>query len=224
MRARVLLDCRFQKGAGPNVATRYLLDHLMRLNTSYDFVILQHRSQPFPDYAGVPKVFVPSRRPAAEFAWVQAALPAVLARYRIDVCHSLKHVGPLFTRVPTILHVHEVNHFSREGGRGFDLDLVHAIYWSRVLVWGLRRASHVVTLTAQSKQVLTEHVGIPEHKITVVPYGLGPVFRILDDERGMADCRRRYGLPDRYILCVGNICPQENYVSVVKMLAALRAR
>ena len=108
---RILLDCRFQEGAGPNVQSRYLLEHLIRLNTEHEFVILQHEGQPLPEYAGLKKITVPTKLPVLEFLWVQIYLPRLLRRDEIDIYHSLKHVGPLFTTVPTIMHVREVGHF-----------------------------------------------------------------------------------------------------------------
>ena len=107
--------------------SRYLIDHLLGAETKYEFIILQHKGQPLPDYPGIMKIFVPTRFAPLEFLWVQIFLPILLRRYKVDVCHSLKHVGPLFTSVPTIIHVREVGHFFQEGQKAFQLNLVMKI-------------------------------------------------------------------------------------------------
>lgn len=219
---KILLDCRFKKGAGPNVATRYLLDSMVKLNTDHDFVILQHKNQPLPDYPGINKVMVPSRNPFLEFLWVQCCLPRLLKQYDIDVCHSLKHIGPLFTRVPTVLHVHEINHLTPQGKKGFQVDLAHKIYWNHILLWGLKRATRIIAITNQCKAVITQKLGIPKPKVNVIYYGIGKKFRVIQDQKTIDECRHRYNLPEKYILCVGNVCPQENYPAAVKMFAKLK--
>ncbi|NEQ79531.1 MAG: glycosyltransferase family 4 protein [Moorea sp. SIO2I5] len=219
---RILLDCRFQKGAGPNVATRYLLDELIKLNNEHELIILQHKGQPLPEYPNVKKMFVPFRNPLLELFWIQFWLPLLIKLNSIDICHSLKHIGPLFTNVPTILHVHEVGHFFPEGQEGFQLSLANKIYWTQILVWAMKQATHIIGTSQQCKTVISQKIGIPEDKVSIVPYGVSHKFRPIQDLEVILDCKHRYNLPEQYILCVGNICPQENYDTVVKMLAKLR--
>lgn len=108
---KILLDCRFQKGAGPNVTALYLVDHLVKLNTKHEFVIIQHQGQPIPDYSGIKKIMVPSHNRLFEFSWVQTKMSRLLKQNSIDLCHSLKHVAPLYASVPTILDLREVGYF-----------------------------------------------------------------------------------------------------------------
>lgn len=221
---RILLDCRFQKGAGPNVQSRYLLDHLLTLNTEYEFVILRHRKQALPDYPGVDTIYVPTTVSILEFLWVQVCLPRLLRRHRIDICHSLKHIGPLFATVPTIIHVREVGHFFPEGQRAFRLSLPMKLYWNHVLVWSMKRATHVFGNSQECVDVPRQKFGIPERKTSVLNNGLDKKFRVIDDPAAVNERRARYALPRDYILCVGNLYPHKNYDTVVKMLARLKAR
>lgn len=219
---RILLDCRFQKGAGPNVTTRYLLDYMLQHNTNHEFVILQHQGQPLPDYPGVVKITVPARNPLLEFLWVQVYLPRILQQYKIDMCHSLKHVGPLFTSVPTILHVREVGHFLPEGQEAFRFNLASKLYWNHILVWGVKRATHVVAISEECKDGLIAKCGVSDRKITVNYHGVDKKFRPIDDAAAIAARRRRYSLPEQYILCVSSPYPHKNYDTVIKMFAKLR--
>lgn len=218
---KILLDCRFQKGAGPNVTARYMIDHLVKLNTKHEFVILQHQGQPIPDYSGIKKIMVPSRNRLVEFSWVQTKLPRLLKQNTIDLCHSLKHVGPLYTSIPTILHLREVGHFFPEGQKAFKLNLPNKIYWNHILVWGLKRATHIIGVSYDCKKVITQKFGIPEDKVSVVYQGLDSKFKVIPDSEIIAKRLCHYNLPKKYILCVGNLYPHKNYETVVKMFAKL---
>ena len=203
---------------------RYLIDHLLKLNTKHEFVILQHRGQALPDHPQVKKIIVPSRNRLLEFLWVQFHLNKLLQDYAIDIYHSLKHVGPLFTSVPTVLFVHEIRHFVPGGQEGFEPDLVNKVYWKYILRWGLKRATHIISNSHMCKKVITQRLGIPEQKVTVIYWGLDQKFRVIQDSTSIAECRRRYNLPEKYILCVGNFYYHKNYDTVVKMYAKLRAQ
>lgn len=219
---RILLDCRFQKGAGPNVTMRYMIDNLVKLNKEHELVIIQHKGQPLPDYPGIKKILVPLKNPFFEFFWVQLIVPGLLKRNEVDVCHSLKHVGPLFTSVPTILHLRETMHFLPEGRAAVRTDLPNKIYWNYILVLGLKRATHIVGVSDECRKVITKKLGIPESKVSTVYQGLNSDFNVNINYEGINECRKRYNLPERYILCVGNFYHHKNYNTVIKMFRKLR--
>ncbi|NEP49253.1 MAG: glycosyltransferase family 4 protein [Moorea sp. SIO3C2] len=221
---KILLDCRFKKGAGPNVATVYMLDELIRLNTKHKFIVLQNPNQSLPEYPGVEKLVVPVKNNFLEFLWVQFYLPKLLDKLNIDIYHSLKHVSPLFAKIPTIEYIHEVGHFFSEGLEAFNLSLANRIYHYHLKGWSMKRATHIIGTSQQCEKVLHQKLGIPKEKISTIRYGLDKKFRVIDDRGEIVECCKRYGLPENYILCVGNICAQENYDTVIKMYGKLRSQ
>lgn len=103
-------------------------------------------------------------------AWEQRALPAALARDRLDVFFSPGYTAPLFTRIPTVVAVHDVSFaahpewFSlREG-------------WRRrtITKWAARRAQVVITISHFSRRELIDRLGVAAEKIQVIPPGVDP--------------------------------------------------
>lgn len=219
---RILLDCRFKKGAGPNIVTQYILDALIKLNMTHKFVILQNSNQALPDYPGIRKVIVPFKNNLLAFLWVQFYLPILLTKLNIDVYHSLKHFGPLFSAIPRIEYVHEVGHFFPEGLKAFKLNLFNRIYLYHLQIWSLKRATHIIGVSQQCKDVITQKFGIPDKRMSVIYCGLDKKFRPISDQSAVLKCCEKYGIFQDYILCVGNICAQENYDNVIKMYSRLR--
>ena len=216
---RILLDCRYQLGAGPNITSNYLIDELLRGDSRHQYLILQHENQSLPEYHGVKKILVPTRKRWAEFLWVQFVLPWVLKRERIDLYHSLKHFGPLFTSVPVVLPVRAVSQFL-EGMQ--ELSVVDRFYWRHVgrLAWG--RATHIIAVSGVCRDVLVGQVGITESKIQIVHHGVHEKFRPVPSTDMPTGFLRKIGLDRPFFLCVGNPYPHKKYDTAVEALWRLR--
>lgn len=93
---------------------------------------------------------------------------------------------------------------------------------SRVLWWRFqyrilqKRADLFLAISEFTKRELTEILKIPEWKIEVVPCACGTNFRPVTDEVALADLRRKYALPERFILFVGNFNPRKNLERLIK--------
>ncbi|MBN1136319.1 MAG: glycosyltransferase family 4 protein, partial [Anaerolineae bacterium] len=84
-----------------------------------------------------------------------------------------------------------------------------------------RRASAVITVSECSKRDIVAHYGLDPDKVTVIYEAAGPEFgpaSPADQQR----VRRRYGLPDQFLVHVGVIEPRKNLVRLVEALQRLR--
>ena len=84
-----------------------------------------------------------------------------------------------------------------------------------------RVADVVVAISEQTKRDLVELMGIPEEKIKVVYQSCDPIFWEHKGVQGCKEVRERYGLPERYIICVGTVEERKNQATVVRALAQL---
>jgi glycosyltransferase involved in cell wall biosynthesis len=91
-----------------------------------------------------------------------------------------------------------------------------------VLVWGLKKATHIVGVTQQCKTVIHEKFGIPNHKITVNYHGIHEKFKAAHDCKTTEKVLKRYNLTGKYIIGVSNVVPHENFDTVVRTLHSLR--
>jgi alpha-1,3-rhamnosyl/mannosyltransferase len=63
--------------------------------------------------------------------------------------------------------------------------------------------------------------GVPAERCDVIPHGVEPEFGQPVDETIREAVRRRYGLPDRYLLQVGTVQPRKNYETTLRALARI---
>ena len=85
-----------------------------------------------------------------------------------------------------------------------------------------RVADVVVAISEQTKRDLTEMMHVPESKIRVVYQSCDPIFWA-DSPADTDAVRAKYGLPPRYILCVGTVEERKNQATAVRALAQLPA-
>ena len=87
---------------------------------------------------------------------------------------------------------------------------------SRVLWWRLqyrylkRRAAHYFAISQYTKRDIQELLHIPEEKITVLYDACSQAMHPVTDQAEFKSLRDRYGLPERFVLFVGNSNPRKN--------------
>jgi glycosyltransferase involved in cell wall biosynthesis len=92
-----------------------------------------------------------------------------------------------------------------------------------------RVADVVVAISEQTKRDLVELMGIEEEKIRVVYQSCDSAFwgvkgseeGVKGSERTNVEVREKYGLPERYILCVGTLEERKNQMRVIEAMKRL---
>ena len=101
------------------------------------------------------------------------------------------------------------------------LSVVKRAIYEITIRLSIRNASIVITHSESARADITKFFGASESKIRVIPLGVEERFRPHED-REKAEFRDRHGLPDRFILYVGNHKPHKNVPSLVDALSRIR--
>lgn len=141
-------------------------------------------------------------RPVLHETWHALRRPLVeQATGPVDVCHAVGGAIPA-SRAPLVVTVHDLasrhfpDLFSRQGRRFFARSL-HLV------------REHAAQVQVPSRATLEDCVGagIDRDRIRLVPWGC----TVTDPTDGdVADVRRRFDLPERYVVCVGTLEPRKN--------------
>jgi alpha-1,3-rhamnosyl/mannosyltransferase len=99
-----------------------------------------------------------------------------------------------------------------------------AWYWRTVLPFSVRRAATIITDSEHAAREIRELFGLEAERIVVIPLGVDPQFRPIDDATERARVQRRYALPDEFLLFVGVASPRKNLDRLVRAFAALPER
>ena len=159
-------------------------------------------------------------------------LASVLARYDpeheyvigteandgVDLYHGFRSSLPLsvhLRRVPSVMTVPNLNflrypHLYTFAERLFVLTLYRR---------ALRRAGRVITVSAPAREELSERLNIDPSKIEVMVSLAVPAPRGNPSQAKLEHVRRKYALPEHFILMIGTVEPRHNHQAVFAALA-----
>lgn len=190
----------------PQVAPEH--DYVVAVTDAYARRILE-QSKP---YESSPAQRIPIHMHAA-FPLVRGRLPRILyeqtclahALRGCDLLHAPGYVMPLNWRRPSVLTVYDV----------IALQFPHLAARSNVWHYGLmlprslRRASAIVVPTQTVAEDVARLAPPVRPKLRVIPLGIDEAYEPAAADE-VAQVRQKYGLPEQYLVCVGNIEPKKN--------------
>ena len=143
--------------------------------------------------------------------------PLAIARERIDVVH-VQYIAPPICPAHIVVTVHDISY-----ERYPQFFAPAAITQLRILVpLTIRHAVTVLTVSEFSRQDIIRRYGVPPDKVVVAHGSADPMFQPIHDDARLAHVRNRYGTGDYFILCVGNLQPRKNLVTLIKAYVRLR--
>ena len=160
----------------------------------------------------------PRRAPARLLnrMWRRVPFPPVeLLTGRVDVFHATNFVLPPLARAAGVVTVHDLTYLRYP--ETVDAEVRR---YRDLVPDAIRRAARVITVSRAVADELAAEYSLPEEKIVVAPNGVAPEWS--SAEPLAPDRRRAVGLPDRYLLFVGNREPRKNLGTLVRAHAAAR--
>jgi glycosyltransferase involved in cell wall biosynthesis len=161
-----------------------------------------------------------TERPPARILWEQVAQPWALRRDGVDLVHAPVYVGPLATGRPLVVTIHDLSFFRYpelfpKGNR---------LYLQRLTQLSAGRAARLIADSQSTRRDVQEILGVSRSQVDVIYPGVGAEMRPLEDAQRLAALRARYGLPERFILCVATLEPRKNILLLLEAMALLCER
>lgn len=218
---RVGIDCRTilnpdrGEGAGIGHYTYYLVKNLLDLNRTTQFVLFfdyrmkREGTQEF-HRPNVKICFFPfsSYRKFLPFAYSHMLTSAALLKERLDLVHSPTTSMPLTYPKPVVATVHDLAIFLNPGW------FPSQVFSRRLLVpQTLKRARHLIAVSKSTKHDLEELFNVPARKVSVIYEGVDTHKFDLKDKH--VDVRRKFKLPQRFLLYVGTLEPRKNLPGLI---------
>ena len=85
------------------------------------------------------------------------------------------------------------------------------------------RADAIFTDSKASRRDIIDLLKVPEEKVHTIYCGVDHSFRPIEDQAALESVRRRYSLPDQFLLFVGTIEPRKNLVTLLAAFARVVA-
>src|SRR5262245_10530798 len=192
-----------------------LLRHLALASPADEFLVMSNRATDFGSPLP-PNVRVhPGRRAPISLVWMQTTAPALLTSAGADVAHFTNGVIPLASRVPTVVTIHDMSLRLYPRCHPLRRVMLHRPFVDLTAP----RASAIITHSNSSKRDIVRLYKLDPARVHVVHLAAAPEFRPIADRATLDDVRRRYALPDRFILYVGTIEPRKNLPTLLEAYA-----
>lgn len=220
-RKRVVIDARVvleNHGHGIARYTDEYLRHLARLPCSdMEFVVLVNAASPLLRCQWPSHMRLHVMRTGWIAFWGQIELALLLWRLEPDVFHSPSFIVPFLSDAPLVTTIHDLNHVVLSE----NYSIFHRLYYSFFLARKVRQAKCVITVSRFSKNEIVRFFGIPVSAVRVVYNGISEAFtkrpKPLSRDSDEAEAfRRRFELPDRFVLGMGNRKPHKNICRLVE--------
>ena len=201
---------------------RHLVRALAGVPSFGEALVYLPAAAPLADMPAVPHMqarvpLIPLRRPAQRILWEHACLPWALLRDRVDLLHATMNVAPWWTPCPVVVSIMDLAYmrYPHVHPRGRRLYLTA---FTRLTV---RQARAVIAISHFTRDEVVRLLRVPADRVHVTHLGVDGDFRPLSPDQ-VAAFRRRRGLPESYLLYLGNLEPRKNLTRLVEAYARLQ--
>jgi glycosyltransferase involved in cell wall biosynthesis len=148
------------------------------------------------------------------------ALSWHLYRRKLDLYHSTHYVLPAWVGSKVVVTIHDIIHLLYPEFLPSNLAFLYA---QRMIRRSLTRGDRIVAVSQNTKNDLTQHFDVDGRKIEVVHNGVDEAFRQRLAPEDLQRWLRDLGIPQPYLLFVGNPAkPHKNLDTVVQAYARAR--
>ena len=187
--------------------SEYYLYFAKRTNATVDRALRQSNVQH--------KEIWPSRRSLR----LTVGLPMILRMHKIDI-FQCQYMGPLFTRCPYVVTIHDIIHEKYPEFYPRNLGILMKLFYP----FSAKRAKKILTVSEYSKKEIRDIFKIPESKIEVIPNGVSNDFTVLNDIGKINEIKSKYNIDKEYILFVGRLEPRKNIKGLIEAYTLLKNR
>lgn len=153
--------------------------------------------------------------------WRSFGISAQLQRDGVEIYHGLSHELPYHVpdNIAQVVTIHDLSvwrypqYYPLFDRRSYQFKQRYAC----------EHADVIVAVSQQTKKDIVELLHVPEAKVCVVGQSCHPQFFqqvSLDDKERV---RKKYSLPERYVVCVGTVEERKNQIAAVKAMARVNA-
>jgi glycosyltransferase involved in cell wall biosynthesis len=206
IRIAVMLRAFDEKG-GIGVYTRNLVETMLDLDRSNQYILLYREPSNVGRFADRPNVVERVVRGWNKAVWDQIGVPRAAAAEQADVILHPKFTVPLLTSRKSVMVLHGADWFLPDAAHFYGR--LDRLYMHVFMPLYLRRAAKVLSVS----QITTDHFDrifrMPPGKVQTVYFGPARHFRHVEDRQVLDEVRRRYDLPERFILTLSKVAGGE---------------
>lgn len=161
--------------------------------------------------------------PANYAYWEQFLLPKAISETRVDIIHTTSNTAPIQTKIPLIVTIHDVIYLE-------SLMLDKGSWYQRLgnlyRRWNVpniaKKAEKIITVSDYENERIQHYLKVPAEKIITVYNACSTHFFHKHEKSEIKNFLAKQGLPDRFVLYLGNTDPKKNLGNVLKAIKLIK--
>ena len=162
------------------------------------------------------------RHSAAYPIWEQVWLPKMARELHCDILHCTSNTAPLRCAVPLVVTIHDIIYFENFPllAQGYSwYQRLGNMYRRIVVSQNLKQVKSIITVSEFEKKRFLDFLKLKESQVEVVYNGVSKHFQPIEDVEMLKIVRKKYDLPARYVLFLGNTDPKKNTENTIVAFA-----
>ena len=153
--------------------------------------------------------------------WEQFKLPKMVRKYKCDILHCTANTAPLAMEIPLITTLHDVifkesSLIKQLRGSASWYQKIGNLYRRAIVQKVVKNSELLITVSNFEKENITNIFDIDDKSLNVIHNGVNENFTNEIQKQSKAQIKQKYGLPDRFLLHIGNTNPRKNTKGVIK--------
>lgn len=218
-----------KKRTGDEAVFFNLTKELLALDTAHEYLLLTDECDPQKiallqgrlGCIGQKNVRFVSLFGKNRFVWNLISVPWFLVTNKVDTYHT-QYILPFLVpqRTKVLLHIHDVSFkaypklINRKDRFFLDVFIPRS----------LRRTDRILAPSQFTKDEIVHYYGVTPEKIVVIENALGEDFLAARDTLSPLLVRKKYNLPEDFIVYIGTLQPRKNIPFLVRAFAELHKR
>jgi glycosyltransferase involved in cell wall biosynthesis len=207
MKIGIMLRHFDQHGGGVKTYTHNIVKEVLALDSGHEFILIYSDPRFVGTFADRPEVREVAYRAPSLALWDQVIMPMVERKERLDLIFNPKYSLPLTARCKTVFVCHGVNWVVLRQPKPWYDHVCHRFLVPRYM----QKADGIIVVSHTTKKDLVDNLDVSPERVHTVYHGVEDAFKLPPSADRIEEIRRRYRLPDRFFLYIGQIYPPKNF-------------
>lgn len=203
----------------PGIIVLNMMDKILQHDKKNEYVLFFRDDSFINRYNEFPNAKAIQVSAANKLLWDQISVPLAARRENVDLIFHPKHSIPLLTGRKTIMQLRGAEYWIYP--EHFEpLDIFYAKLFIPLFC---RKATHIITESHDVDKDFKTHLNLPAGKTTMIHLAQNERFRRVEDQELLHAGRRKYRLPERFILTVTRVVQNKKYYAGKNIRNAIEA-
>lgn len=149
----------------------------------------------------------------------QVEIPHIINKYKNEVIfHSPSFVCSPFAKCNMVMTIHDLNHIKLPQY----YSPFHKYYYKYIVKPSALKCKKIFTVSNFSKSEIVKWLNCDERKVVVTYNGVDSKYKKINDKIKLNEIKRKYNLPDNFILYIGNLKQHKNVEMLIKAIKKVK--